>query len=494
MAFQSLNGYTLSIWRTVQQSIVYATEKLDPSDRPYSLQLAKNLALTFKNARDALDAYLLSQSFSSAYNDLESVVGLPIDISDNAAYILSSRLTTLRSSAIALQAILPAVSTPNSAFPAGNPAIPPCDLTSFLMNFNYETAPSFDDSSGIGSFVIGTSPIGGGGSLDISDLLTTANDAAAAWFDIGNAMTSQGISYTGSTLDSVRLMGFASLGAYNAIADLDLNLAYDAGMAWNQLVAAPSCLRYASQYTSDPTQEFFQDLAVLRLIVSRCFKQFNLTALALSQQPPSSVSLATVQVGDTLPKIAARELGNFELWPNIAALNNLSPPYIAPVKGTGVAAPGQKLYMPSVTGASISNPPKAAASYESNFLGRDVYYGPLNQEIPSWTGDFNQISGYQNLSFSLGRRLQTTLGSLMFHPDFGSRLPPEVGSVVDPILLGYLNAYAESALLSDPRVSSVPSVIVQPGSNYSVSLKATVVPQGFNSPETTVNEVIGVGT
>ncbi len=60
----------------------------------------------------------------------------------------------------------------------------------------------------------------------------------------------------------------------------------------------------------------------------------------------------TVQSGDSLSRIASRVLGNMSLWPQIAALNNISAPY--------VIYPGQMLQLPDgSSGASASAPARA---------------------------------------------------------------------------------------------------------------------------------------
>jgi phage baseplate assembly protein W len=110
----------------------------------------------------------------------------------------------------------------------------------------------------------------------------------------------------------------------------------------------------------------------------------------------------------------------------------------------------------------------------------------------TWTGDFQVISGYQNLAFSLGRRLQTALTSLIYHPDFGSRIPPEVGTITDASIAGVLQAYTTSCLLSDPRVAKVVSVAVtMQASNTGFEITAVVLPNGLGASQVTVNQVFG---
>lgn len=55
---------------------------------------------------------------------------------------------------------------------------------------------------------------------------------------------------------------------------------------------------------------------------------------------------ATVKYGDTLQRLALRELGSAERWPDIALLNGLIPPYCAELADNGVAAYGETLLLP----------------------------------------------------------------------------------------------------------------------------------------------------
>jgi len=72
-----------------------------------------------------------------------------------------------------------------------------------------------------------------------------------------------------------------------------------------------------------------------------------------------------------------------------------------------------------------------------------------------WNGDIPLISGPTNLSSALARRIMTTLGTLIYHSSYGSRIPPEVGEIQDVSTANLITAFGESALLNDVRVQSV---------------------------------------
>lgn len=218
-------------------------------------------------------------------------------------------------------------------------------------------------------------------------------------------------------------------------------------------------------------------------------QQLALFLLVLRQPTASNINLARVQQNDNLMDVAARALGDFEQWQNIAATNNLRPPYTAAAKDAGVAPYGSDLVMPT-TGAQVS-PVGQPPSYLTNFLGVDLYLGPINQIMLPWRGDFQSIAGYSNLAQALGRRLQTALKSLLYHTDYGSLLPSEAGTVQSQIEAGRIAAFGKSALLADPRVASVISATAQILPNGQVSFQGVVQPRGFGAQSVAVNEVIG---
>jgi hypothetical protein len=210
--------------------------------------------------------------------------------------------------------------------------------------------------------------------------------------------------------------------------------------------------------------------------------------LILRKPQTSQINLTTVLVGETLMDIAARTLGNFELWPQIAALNNLIPPYTGSVGGSGIAAWGSQIVLPNSNTAQSAT--GSEPSYLSNFLGVDMYVGPINGSMPPWAGDFQTIAGYANLAWAVGRRLQTTLGTLIYHSGYGSRIPPEVGNIQTNQTAARITAFGKSAILSDPRVQSViqaSSALLPLGE---IAFQAKIQPAGFGTNPVLVNETI----
>jgi hypothetical protein len=166
--------------------------------------------------------------------------------------------------------------------------------------------------------------------------------------------------------------------------------------------------------------------------------------------------------GDTLLDLAARETGNFENWIQVAGINNLTPPYPGPTN-QAVAQSGRQLYMPgsSVQVGSSGTPP----SYPNDAMGTDYWFGPINGIQPAWNGDIPLITGLLNFAAALGRRIQTPIGALTYHQEYGSRIPGEVGAVQAADEAAKLAAFGKAALAADKRTGRILSATasVQPG-------------------------------
>jgi nucleoid-associated protein YgaU/phage baseplate assembly protein W len=468
-AFPAVTGYTNSVWTAMRGTLVYYQTNVNPSSIQDTESLAGIVADTMANGRDAINANDLYNGLTQAFVNLDPVITLPVTLDPVTYAFITSRITALQAAVLSLKTIPPTPLLPGLAIPAGNPAVPYPGLTEWMFNFSYETPPA---------------------GLTGDNFQAEAQAAATAWVTLATALQTQGIAYNGSTLNAINWMGSAAQQVANDLSNVTISDSYSATQAWNQLVALPSCTRYSENITNDPTSDASQQSAIIRYIGGQTYIQFNALQVSLQDATPANVQLTTVLIGDTLMDIAARTLGNYEQWYDIAKVNALQPPFISPTGGPNVAQPGDKLYLPTTTAPQTVT---VQPSYTLNYLGVDLYYGPLNQPMLPWGGDFQTIAGYDNLSISLGRRLQTTLESLIYHNTYGSRVPPEIGQPISQSTSGYLTAYAQSALLSDPRVNSLISITTTLQANYVISINAVVLPNGYGVSSVNVNEVLQPG-
>ena len=465
MALLALPSYPAVVWRTVLAAMVYGTATLPTFFGAQGLGLVQVLAATFRNARDAIDAYVTSFYATRGYGLLAPVLAQPLFLDPITLAFVQSRMTALQALAISTQGLQVApVASASVALVAGAPAVPDPMLLDYFAAFAAEVPPA---------------------GLTATNFALQAQAAAAAWQTLSAAAVALDVS--GVAIDEINYMASASQATADVVALAPPASNADVTAAWNGMVALPSLMRFVTGDSSDPTSIASQQMAVARLVLAQYVVQAYTVGVNLLESTPAVVNLATVRVGDTLMSIAARELGDYTQWQTIAALNGLIPPYISSIPGTGVAVPGQQLYMPGTTGQTTVASPQGAQQYENMFLGTDIFYGPIGQDMLAWTGDLQTIVGNQNLAFSLGRGLQTTMGSLIYHITFGSRIPPEIGNVTTQATVGNLEAYGVSSILADPRVDRVLSIKAVVLTSWAINLSFTALPKGQPLLGQTVN-------
>lgn len=155
--------------------------------------------------------------------------------------------------------------------------------------------------------------------------------------------------------------------------------------------------------------------------------------------------------GESLQQLAARELGDAAQWTDIAAINDLMPPYVTgdpDVAGPRVARYGDTLIIPA---------PKAdievTARSAEDVLKRDVQLA--QGRLTAKNGDFALVAGRDNLHQALGIRVRTEPGELLFHPTYGCAVVRMKGKRSTPLSALFAAKYVESAVRDDPRIASV---------------------------------------
>ena len=122
---------------------------------------------------------------------------------------------------------------------------------------------------------------------------------------------------------------------------------------------------------------------------------------------------------------------------------------------TQVLSPGATIQIP-LPGAA----PTPLVAQPTDPLGTDWYVDDAGQLQWTATGDIMTATGLQNLAGALARRLNTTLGTLPLHPQYGSALATVIGS---PIAASYvLKGYVKTALQADPRVTAILGITATP--------------------------------
>lgn len=479
-----LPGYSGIIWSAVKATLAYASANLNASNPVQAKVLAEAVAATLKNAGGAIATYTTYQGLQQLYVNLATLVPLDLNLPASTLDFLVNRVNAIQAAALSIVSILPVPGIAANLLASNNPTIADPMYLEWLLNFSFETTPS---------------------GLTAATLATQAQNDANAWAAIADALQHQSVAYSGAAYNTVVLMGYVAQSVANALANSTPSSAFTTSQLWNTMEAMPIITRTVSAVMNDPTSAVAQNTVVARYVIQQSLLQFNELISALREYVAPSVRLGTLRQGDTLMTLANRELGDYTLWRQIAQLNGLLPPYVAATPGLNVASPGQQLFLPtpnttstsavgtsgSTAGGQQSNIGAVIASYINNYLGVDKYLGPLNVPMLAWTGDYQIISGYDNLQVSLGRRLQTTLSTLIYHYLYGSRIPPEVGQIESQNELSVIEQYAISCILSDPRVNKVVSCTATQGPGFSIALTAVALPNGLDQKDVTVNIVLG---
>lgn len=163
------------------------------------------------------------------------------------------------------------------------------------------------------------------------------------------------------------------------------------------------------------------------------------------------------QYGDTLQKIAYRELGDASRWPILIAYNQLVYPFITddPTLATaGVILTGAQILVPAPV------PVIAAQTDPTQVFEIDIALDRNGDLQADATGDFAVVSGTENLTQALNGRVVTDSGELLFHSDYGNLVRQLLGAINGPNAALLAGKYVTGAVSVDPRVSSVDSSTV----------------------------------
>lgn len=192
----------------------------------------------------------------------------------------------------------------------------------------------------------------------------------------------------------------------------------------------------------------------------------------------SRTRVVTLQQGEDLRAIAARELGSATRWTELARLNDLRLPFIVPSYRPVDRLPhtliwGDALLIPWPANAAL--PPTAISTH-----GLDVVltHGQLQTTAE---GDVATVGGTSNLIQALTHRIKTLLGELTYHPRYGCNVTLALGLPTAPFAGLMASAWVSESLRAEPRVFQIHYVTADvAGDTIQVAARITLV--GDNSP------------
>jgi len=134
---------------------------------------------------------------------------------------------------------------------------------------------------------------------------------------------------------------------------------------------------------------------------------------------------ANTHRGDTLQRVAFRELGDASEWSRLAWFNDLLPPFITDdpaLAGERVLLSGSPIRIPATEAESVP-----IVSTADNVLLTDCSLANGRLSVDS-NGDLALLTGRDNLKQALSHRFRTDPGELIFHPEYGCRLQRRKGA------------------------------------------------------------------
>lgn len=171
--------------------------------------------------------------------------------------------------------------------------------------------------------------------------------------------------------------------------------------------------------------------------------------------------------GLTMEKMAQAELGDSSRWGEIAEVNGLLSPYISTDPNDSrdyVLKPGDKVLIPTQVSSGFSQAPPVGEikttvglSEVEKSLASDLKLTPKFDLALTSSGDFDVVSGYQNMAQAVLLKLGYEKGELMRYPELGAGIIPGVKFPdLDTIKDGVTNT-----LLQDSRVEGVQNLTLQ---------------------------------
>lgn len=220
----------------------------------------------------------------------------------------------------------------------------------------------------------------------------------------------------------------------------------------------------------------------------------------LGRNEPTFVSAERriIEQSDTLPRLAARYMGDARFWRRIALLNGLQPPFITTQDVPNTLGPGDPILIPSPNPPPQSRPlttifgVSPLAPLEEQLLGSDLKLSPsidltargfvdMQIDVAGGSIDFKKVTGIPNLSQAVVTRVTTEQGTNVLYRRLGYKrlvglsIPSIDGPVAEFRLV--------EAVLADPRIADIKGVRIRSQNQPDiVDVEMDAAVRGFNEP------------
>ncbi len=200
--------------------------------------------------------------------------------------------------------------------------------------------------------------------------------------------------------------------------------------------------------------------------------------------------------GDTLQSIAQSVLGDASQWYDIATYNKLVYPYISGLSSDSVVSIGDTIIIPKSSDNNYDMSADSLSESQKNslsafVLGKDLSLIDDTSAIESrGTTDeiislessgktLSTVTGYDNLVQALLVRLNTPIGTLLLHPDYGNNFSDILGQSNTLSNVNKLQVGIEQTLRKDSRVSDV-KIISTDIDDGIVKINVSITPIGLD--------------
>lgn len=181
----------------------------------------------------------------------------------------------------------------------------------------------------------------------------------------------------------------------------------------------------------------------------------------------TAVKQIQLNAGETLERIAQRELGDSNRWGEIAEVNNLKPPYIIDDPSdtrSNVVKPGDKLLVPTPIQDGFSQVPNAPEIKTTRgfnelekSLGSDLKLTSDFDLSLTSSGDLEIVSGADNMAQAVLLKLSYEPGEVIRYPEMGAGLQP--GIKTPP--LEDIQDNLVNTLLQDTRIRTISNLSIR---------------------------------